>query len=131
MRRSPLKRTRARASNRGPFVRAVCLVKDRIPDVARYLFSLPAVRSLLRELELHPKVTFFIGENGSGKSTLVETIALAAVGSSFERRATSMWPRRSTATDRAKRSRSCTERGGQALSSLRWTPLFGQYVAVF
>jgi len=53
-------------------------VKDRIPDVARYPFSLPAVRSLLRELELHPKVTFFIGENGSGKSTLVEAIALAA-----------------------------------------------------
>jgi predicted ATPase len=53
------------------------LVKDRIPDVARYPFSLPAVRGLLNELELHSKVTFFIGENGSGKSTLVEAIALA------------------------------------------------------
>lgn len=53
-------------------------MKDRIPDVVRYPFSLPAVRSLLREQELHPKVTFFIGENGSGKSTLVEAIALAA-----------------------------------------------------
>jgi predicted ATPase len=53
-------------------------VKDRIPDVARYPFSLPAVTGLLNELELHPKVTFFIGENGSGKSTLVEAIALAA-----------------------------------------------------
>jgi len=73
-----VKRARAPASNRGPFVRAVYLVKDRVPEIARYPFSLPAVRSLLRELELHPKVTFFIGENGTGKSTLVEAIALAA-----------------------------------------------------
>jgi predicted ATPase len=29
-------------------------------------------------VELHPKVTFFIGENGSGKSTLLEAIAVAA-----------------------------------------------------
>jgi predicted ATPase len=28
-------------------------------------------------LELHPKVTFFVGENGSGKSTLLEAIAIA------------------------------------------------------
>ena len=72
-----MKRARAPASNRGPFVRAVYLVKDRVPEIARYPFSLPAVRSLLRELELHPKV-FFIGENGTGESTLVEAIALAA-----------------------------------------------------
>lgn len=29
-------------------------------------------------LELHPKVTFFVGENGTGKSTLLEAIAAAA-----------------------------------------------------
>ena len=29
-------------------------------------------------LELHPRVTFFVGENGSGKSTLLEAIAIAA-----------------------------------------------------
>ncbi|MEW6373424.1 MAG: AAA family ATPase [Pseudomonadota bacterium] len=39
-------------------------------------FSLPLVRSLGR-LELHPQVTFFVGENGSGKSTLLEAIAVA------------------------------------------------------
>lgn len=39
-------------------------------------FSLPVVRSLGR-LELHPQVTFFVGENGSGKSTLLEAIAVA------------------------------------------------------
>ena len=31
----------------------------------------------LHTLELHPKVTFIIGENGSGKSTLLEAIATA------------------------------------------------------
>jgi predicted ATPase len=45
---------------------------------AGYPFSLPAVRGLLRHVDLHPKVTFFIGENGSGKSTLLEAIAVAA-----------------------------------------------------
>ncbi len=64
--------------SRGPFVRAVYLVKERVPAAAGYPFSLPAVRSLLHELELHSKVTFFIGENGSGKSTLLEAIAVAA-----------------------------------------------------
>jgi predicted ATPase len=59
-------------------VRAVYLVKERVPEVAGYPFSLPAVRSLLHELKLHAKVTFFIGENGSGKSTLLEAIAVAA-----------------------------------------------------
>lgn len=59
-------------------MRGVYLVKARVPEGAGYPFSLPAVRSLLDELEIHPKVTFFIGENGSGKSTLLEAIAVAA-----------------------------------------------------
>ena len=46
-------------------------------DEASYPFSLPAVKSWDR-LQLHPKVTFFVGENGSGKSTLIEAIAVAA-----------------------------------------------------
>lgn len=48
-------------------------------DVERqdeYPFCLPALRELV-DLELHPKVTFFVGENGSGKSTLIEAIAVA------------------------------------------------------
>jgi predicted ATPase len=40
-------------------------------------FSVPVIRSL-REIELGPAVTFFVGENGSGKSTLLEAVALAA-----------------------------------------------------
>lgn len=73
-----MKRSRPAPSSRGPYVRALYLVKERVPEAAGYPFSLPAVQSLLQELELHPRVTFFIGENGSGKSTLLEAIAVAA-----------------------------------------------------
>lgn len=58
------------------YVRQVQLQRGRVESFDRYPFSLPAVRSLDR-LELHPKVTFFIGENGSGKSTLLEAIAVS------------------------------------------------------
>jgi len=51
------------------------LKRDKVPSFNRYPFSLPAIRSL-HTLELHPKVTFIIGENGSGKSTLLEAIAV-------------------------------------------------------
>lgn len=57
-------------------VREVRLERDRVPSFERYPFSLPAVRDL-RRLELHPSVTFFVGENGSGKSTLLEAVALS------------------------------------------------------
>jgi len=53
------------------------LVADRVPDSERYPYNIPAVAKL-GTLELHPKVTYFVGENGSGKSTLVEAIAVAA-----------------------------------------------------
>jgi predicted ATPase len=56
-----------------PFVHAIRLQQPRGLD---YSDDLPALRAVDR-LELHPRVTFFVGENGSGKSTLVE--ALAAV----------------------------------------------------
>ncbi|MBZ0230709.1 MAG: AAA family ATPase [Deltaproteobacteria bacterium] len=57
------------------FLRAIRLMRDRVPTFANYPFSIPAVRAL-DELELDPKVTFFVGENGSGKSTLIEAIAV-------------------------------------------------------
>src|SRR5215475_11240533 len=58
------------------YVSRVRLRRDDIPSFEQYPFSLPAVRHL-DVLDLHPKVTFLIGENGSGKSTLLEAIAVA------------------------------------------------------
>jgi predicted ATPase len=69
-----MKRTRDIAEPH--YVREVCLLRDGIPSFDKYPFCLPAIRHLDR-LELHPKVTFFIGENGIGKSTLLEAIAVA------------------------------------------------------
>jgi predicted ATPase len=54
----------------------VTLWREDIPSFSKYPFSIPAVRNL-SSLELHPKVTYLIGENGSGKSTLIEGIAVA------------------------------------------------------
>src|SRR4029077_12762033 len=54
------------------------LKTDDMESFENYPFSLPAVRPLKKKsIELHPAVTFFVGENGSGKSTLLEAIAVA------------------------------------------------------
>jgi predicted ATPase len=58
------------------YLRQIRLERDRIGSFDRYPYNLPVVRHL-HELELHPKVTYFIGENGMGKSTLIEAIAVA------------------------------------------------------
>ncbi|RSZ58714.1 AAA family ATPase [Massilia atriviolacea] len=58
------------------YVSRIALLRERVDSFERYPFCLPAVRSL-HELELHPKVTFIIGENGSGKSTLLEAMAVS------------------------------------------------------
>lgn len=47
------------------FVRGVRLEREKVPDVGRYPFDIPAVGDL-EPLDLDPGVTFFIGENGSG-----------------------------------------------------------------
>lgn len=52
------------------------LKREKVSSFDEYPFSLPVVRHL-HTLQLHPKVTFIIGENGSGKSTLLEAIAIA------------------------------------------------------
>jgi predicted ATPase len=58
------------------YLSRVSLKRDKVESFDRYPFCLPAVRSL-EHLELHPKVTFLVGENGSGKSTLLEAIAVS------------------------------------------------------
>jgi predicted ATPase len=55
----------------------VRLLRERVESFDAYPFKLPAVRHL-DSIELHPAVTFLIGENGTGKSTLLEAIAVAA-----------------------------------------------------
>jgi predicted ATPase len=59
-----------------PYLKEISLKRDKISDVARYPFSIPAVREL-DFLSFGKEVTFFVGENGSGKSTLLEAIAVA------------------------------------------------------
>lgn len=61
-----------------PFVHAIRLrdLRPEIEETSDYSSNLPALQGLER-LELHPRVTFLVGENGSGKSTLVEAIAVA------------------------------------------------------
>jgi predicted ATPase len=58
------------------YVSRVTLRRDKVESFDRYPFSLPALRSL-GQVDLHPKMTYFIGENGSGKSTLLEAIAVS------------------------------------------------------
>jgi predicted ATPase len=58
------------------YISRICLRREKVESFDRYPFCLPAVR-VLEQLDLHPKVTFFVGENGSGKSTLLEAIAVS------------------------------------------------------
>ncbi len=61
-----------------PFVHAIRLrpLRAALGEESDYSHDLPALRDVER-LDLHPRVTFLVGENGSGKSTLVEAIAVA------------------------------------------------------
>lgn len=58
-------------------LRHIEVLPEKISDRKAYPWTIPALAKLER-LELHPHVTFFVGENGSGKSTLVEALAIKA-----------------------------------------------------
>src|SRR6476660_4062856 len=58
------------------FLKSVTLRRDWIASFDVYPYSIPAIKRLT-SIELHPRVTFFVGENGTGKSTLLEAIAVA------------------------------------------------------
>ncbi|HEY4830849.1 MAG TPA: AAA family ATPase [Solirubrobacteraceae bacterium] len=60
------------------FVKSAQLIPSGREDRVGHPWDLPAVARLAQGLELHPKVTYLIGENGSGKSTLLSAIAMAA-----------------------------------------------------
>ncbi len=57
------------------YLRSFELQKDKIPDTQEYPYNLLVVR-YLSSIDLHEKVTFFVGENGTGKSTLLEALAV-------------------------------------------------------
>lgn len=68
-------RTLKHGATPGPYIEKVIIDRTRTSK-RDYSFDLPALKNL-HSLELHPQVTFFVGENGSGKSTLLEAIAVA------------------------------------------------------
>ncbi|ARU41211.1 AAA family ATPase [Armatimonadetes bacterium Uphvl-Ar1] len=59
------------------FVRSVRLAPSTPEERNRFPHNLPILHGL-ESLELHPRVTFLVGENGSGKSTLIEALAISA-----------------------------------------------------
>jgi predicted ATPase len=65
-----------RALTDPPFLKSVTLRREWVESFEVYPYSIPAIKHLAT-LELHPRVTFFVGENGTGKSTLLEAIAVA------------------------------------------------------
>jgi predicted ATPase len=58
------------------YVSRITFLREKVASFETYPFCLPAVRRLA-QIQLHPNVTFFVGENGSGKSTLLEAIAVS------------------------------------------------------
>jgi predicted ATPase len=58
------------------FLIGISLLRDKVPSLAAFPFTIPAIGGL-QELRFEQPVTYFIGENGSGKSTLLEAIAVA------------------------------------------------------
>ncbi|AFS78148.1 putative ATPase, AAA-type [Gottschalkia acidurici 9a] len=65
-----------RLLNNDRYLRQIELCRDKISSFSDYPFSLDSVKNLFN-IELHPKVTFIIGENGTGKSTILEAIAVS------------------------------------------------------
>ncbi len=56
-------------------LRSIRLDAGQVPGPEVFPFGLPAVAALREPLELHPQVTFLVGDNGAGKSTIVEALA--------------------------------------------------------
>lgn len=57
------------------YLTSIQLLRDNVPSFSEHPYALPAIRGL-DTIDVHPQVTFFVGENGSGKSTLLEAVAL-------------------------------------------------------
>jgi predicted ATPase len=59
-----------------PFLKSVSLRREFVESFDFFPYCIPAIKHL-HLLELHPRVTFFVGDNGTGKSTLLEAMAVA------------------------------------------------------
>jgi predicted ATPase len=68
--------TENRGSTTDRYVREIKFHREKVRSFEEYPFSLPAVQHL-QTLDLHPAMTFLVGENGTGKSTLLEALAVA------------------------------------------------------
>lgn len=64
-------------------LRKAWLDQSRVQDSSAFPFAMPAVQALTEPLQLHPAVTFLVGENGSGKSTIIEEPAAKCVSGWF------------------------------------------------
>lgn len=58
------------------YIKSVDLKEDNLPSRDKFPFNLPVIKTF-QKLDLHPNVTYIVGENGMGKSTLLEGIAVA------------------------------------------------------
>lgn len=58
------------------FIDKVKYEKEKISDIKKYPFNIPAIKNL-DELNFDKNVTFLIGENGVGKSTFIEALAIS------------------------------------------------------
>ena len=58
------------------YIRSMELNREKISSFQNHPFNLPIIKDL-HTLELHPKVTYIVGENGTGKSTILEAMATA------------------------------------------------------
>lgn len=63
-------------SHNSQYLRGVELNREKIESFESYPFCLPAIHNMT-SIQMHPGVTFIVGENGTGKSTLLEAIAVA------------------------------------------------------
>jgi len=59
-----------------PYLRSISIDPNADLDLETYPFTIPAIREM-GVLDMHPDVTFLVGENGAGKSTVLEAIAVA------------------------------------------------------
>lgn len=57
------------------YLRSFELLRHKVRENDEYPFNLPVLKHL-DKVELHPNVTFIIGDNGTGKSTLLEALAI-------------------------------------------------------